>query len=221
MRERTRGTKLEGAFQKRKGTLLEQSNHTITFLPAGRTQSTIGNQPAEPCCSREAAKRTQREPSSDDSITVIKTIPAETPTPKERATPVVETKTNQKAERAKKPAALATLKSKAREQNKRRNKNKPRKPTLETTAQFEVEDDSEEEEHPVATTSEPEIKTEATATEIDEAKTPGSSKSAETTIRRGSRNRPKPDFYGNNVMVGNVETPKEEPQPEEQEPERE
>ena len=41
VRERTRGTKLEGAYKKRKGTLLEQTNHTTTFHPAGSSKSTI------------------------------------------------------------------------------------------------------------------------------------------------------------------------------------
>ena len=40
MRERPRRTKLEGC-KKTKGVLLENSNHTITSLPAGRSQSTI------------------------------------------------------------------------------------------------------------------------------------------------------------------------------------
>ena len=38
IRERARGTKLEGNYKKRKGVLLKNSNQTITFLPAGRTQ---------------------------------------------------------------------------------------------------------------------------------------------------------------------------------------
>ena len=41
VRERVRGTKLENAYEMRKGTLLDQSQHTITFLPAGKTQETI------------------------------------------------------------------------------------------------------------------------------------------------------------------------------------
>ena len=67
VRERVRGTKLESAYKKRKGTLLDQSQHTITFLPAGKSQETIiskrdiakadrqwgpGNE--QPCSSREA-----------------------------------------------------------------------------------------------------------------------------------------------------------------------
>ena len=58
VRERSRGTKMEGAYQKRKGVLMEQSNHTITFLPAGRSQSTIiskrdiGNMDQQPYCSK-------------------------------------------------------------------------------------------------------------------------------------------------------------------------
>ena len=66
VRERTRDTKLEGAFKKRKDVLLEQSNdpnHTFTFLPAGENQPTIiskrdiGNTDEttdKPCCSKEA-----------------------------------------------------------------------------------------------------------------------------------------------------------------------
>ena len=37
IRERMGGTKLEGAYKKKKAVLLEQSNDTITFLPAGET----------------------------------------------------------------------------------------------------------------------------------------------------------------------------------------
>ena len=65
VRERTRGTKLERANKKRKGVLLEQSNHVITFLPAGRNQPTgiskrdVDSSINQPCCSREAAKQKQ------------------------------------------------------------------------------------------------------------------------------------------------------------------
>ena len=59
VREGARGTKLEALYKMRKGVLLENSNHTITFLPAGRTQHTIiskrdiGQKASEnkPCCS--------------------------------------------------------------------------------------------------------------------------------------------------------------------------
>ena len=41
VREGTKAAKLEGAYTKKEGMLLEQSNQTITFLPAGRSQATI------------------------------------------------------------------------------------------------------------------------------------------------------------------------------------
>ena len=41
VRERVRGSKLEEAYEKRKSVLLNQSEHTITFLPAGTNQETI------------------------------------------------------------------------------------------------------------------------------------------------------------------------------------
>ena len=62
VRERSGGTKLEGAYQKRKGVLMEQSNHIITFVAAGRSQSTIiskrdiGNVDQQPCCSKWLVK---------------------------------------------------------------------------------------------------------------------------------------------------------------------
>ena len=56
VREMTRGTKLEGASNKRKGELLEQSNHTSTFLPPSENQPAI-------IYGREAAKQDWRQKS--------------------------------------------------------------------------------------------------------------------------------------------------------------
>ena len=41
IRERARGSNLEGSYQKMKEILLEQSNYTCTFLPAGRSEKLI------------------------------------------------------------------------------------------------------------------------------------------------------------------------------------
>ena len=63
LRERVRGSKLEGAYKKREGKLLDQSEHTITFLPAGSNQKTViskrdlGNPHEQPCSLREADRR--------------------------------------------------------------------------------------------------------------------------------------------------------------------
>ena len=64
VRERTRGSKLQGAYQKRKRFLLEQSDHTITFLPAGKSTPTVLSKrdvdhenENEPCCSKEADRQ--------------------------------------------------------------------------------------------------------------------------------------------------------------------
>ena len=64
VREKTRGSKLEGAFKKRKGTLLEHSKRTLTFFPVGRTQAPVifkrdkeyDNQ--QPCCFKWQPRRT-------------------------------------------------------------------------------------------------------------------------------------------------------------------
>ena len=63
--ERTRGSKMEGAYQKRKGNLLEQTDHTIYVLPAGKTTPTIlskrdigqSEDENQPCRSKEADRR--------------------------------------------------------------------------------------------------------------------------------------------------------------------
>ena len=58
VRERKRRSKFEGAFKKRKETIIELGNHIITFLPAGRTQATViskrnvGYDDQQPCCSK-------------------------------------------------------------------------------------------------------------------------------------------------------------------------
>ena len=63
VRERVRGSKLESAYKKRKGKLLDQSEYTITFLAAGTNQKTIiskrelANQNDQPCSSKEADRR--------------------------------------------------------------------------------------------------------------------------------------------------------------------
>ena len=41
VRERVRGSKLERAYKKRKGVLMDQSQHTITFLPTGTNKQII------------------------------------------------------------------------------------------------------------------------------------------------------------------------------------
>ena len=86
VRERATGTKLEGDFKKKKGVLMEQSNHTITFLPAGRSEGTIiskryvGNWDQQPCCSKWLT--TKETPKTQQQ-----TNPREMPKPEEVTTP--------------------------------------------------------------------------------------------------------------------------------------
>ena len=66
VRERVRGSTLEGAYKKKKGLLLTQSEHTITFLPAPRKTPTILSKRDighsnysldQPCSSKQADQR--------------------------------------------------------------------------------------------------------------------------------------------------------------------
>ena len=103
MRGRSRGSKLEGTFKKRKGILLENSNHTITFLPAGRTQSTIisrrdvtQTRVEHPCCSKwllqrtkvkEGEERTEKQQAEIDKLPNENELPDESETPPKNETP--------------------------------------------------------------------------------------------------------------------------------------
>ena len=40
VRERVRGSKLEPVFQKKRGKILDESEHTLTFLPEGKKKPT-------------------------------------------------------------------------------------------------------------------------------------------------------------------------------------
>ena len=86
VRERANGTKMEGDFKKRKGVLMEQSNHTITFPPAGRSQTTIiskrdiENWDQQPSCSKQLINKEGPEAKQQ-------TKPREMPEPAELTTP--------------------------------------------------------------------------------------------------------------------------------------
>ena len=88
VRERARGTKLEGLYEKRKGVLLENSNHTKTFLQAGRTQATIiskrdiGQNATEnkSCCSEGNNTQINQQPRFNEQKSKV-AIENEKPTP--------------------------------------------------------------------------------------------------------------------------------------------
>ena len=75
VRERTRGSRLEGAFKKTKGTLLEETKHTVTFLPAGKGKATIMSKRDighdQPCCSKDADRWLQEERESLNDTAIM------------------------------------------------------------------------------------------------------------------------------------------------------
>ena len=123
VRERSGGTKLEGAFKKRKGVVLEQSNHAIMFLPAGKKQPTIisireiGKTEElvnKPCCPREAAKQDWRYANevatlSEQSDSIDQPIEFETSTTSANENPQKQTTP---PERQKKTPTIKELKKK-------------------------------------------------------------------------------------------------------------
>ena len=229
VRERTRGTKLEGAYKKKKGVLLEQSNHTITFLPAGRIQPTIiskrdvANNTNKPCCSREAAKqlasqntdtalaRNQPITSEDDSSSEVATrddLPITINLPETSRPPTPPTE-----QRRKKKPALEQLKQKVKK-TKEGKKMKRAKQNQKPEQSTEIGSESEEEMWPQQQ-AEPKIKKKQDNEEEDNRSEQNPTTMIDTTNqnevqqppnppRRGNRNRPKTDFFGNNIMISQI-----------------
>ena len=141
-RERAKVTKLEGDFKKRKGVLMDESNRTITFLPPGRSQTTIiskrevGNWDQQPCCSKwlinEEVPETQqqtkpRELPKPEEVTTPEemTIPEEMANQQSTATTTTNELTNhQSQEKATRGTiALKALKQRAKETKRSQNQN--------------------------------------------------------------------------------------------------
>ena len=230
VRERTRGTKLERAYKKKKGVLLEQSNHTINFLPAGRNQPTIiskrdvANNTNQPCCSREATKQlasqntgtalagNQPITSEDDSSSEVATrddlpITMNLPETSRPPTPTTE-------QRRKKKSALEQLKQKVKK-TKEGKKMKRAKQNQKPEQITEIGSESEEEMWPQQE-AEPKIKEKKQDNEEEDNRSEQNPATMIDTTnqnevqqlpnppRRGNRNRPKTDFFGNNIMVSQI-----------------
>ena len=157
VRERSRGTKLDRAFKKREGVLLEQSNHRITFLPAGKKLPTvISKRDIEKtvelanklCCSREAAKQNWRDVNevanpSELSGSIDRTKEFESANSLTKETPPKQTTLS--TQQKKTPAIIELKKNVKRAKEGRRTlgmTKQTKQPTI-----FEIESDSEEEQY--------------------------------------------------------------------------
>ena len=133
-RERSRGSKLEGSYRKKKGVLLEKSNHTATFLPAGRSARTIiskrdlgssGEQ--QPCCSKWTQILTRE---SEATNLIGMTVDIELP---QLAEPAKQTANQKEASEIAKPKVANKTKTAERQQpakqkvTQRQSKNKQAK----------------------------------------------------------------------------------------------
>ena len=208
MRERSRGSKLGGAFKKRKEFLLENSNHT--FLTAGRNQKTIFSKrdigqmrEEQPCCSKwfkqrdkpQEEGRTNEQKEAENNY-----MPFENEMPHENEVTEQEIP-NQNEAINKEPMKgknaiekMRKLKKKAKRQQK---KDKLRKEN-EWLKQLEtVFSESEEEEINSG---------EMTNTDKEEGKeeTENQEEQKQSTTRREERARKKPEFFGHNVMVSQL-----------------
>ena len=146
VRERTRGTKLEAAYAKKRGSILKQSEHTVTFLPAGQKAAKVLSKrdvaKPPPSTNRDTNEEHVKQPNlstpttpkpkqqatatkdasnSDDSIIVLRTIPPnkakDTDQPGPSSVPIPK-KTSQPTEPDTKPPKPMLQLKKAINQNK-------------------------------------------------------------------------------------------------------
>ena len=212
VRERARGSKLEGSFKKRKGVLLEQSNHTITFLPAGSNNPSVlskrdigYNNEDQPCCSKEADKRKQTKivelPTTSEQANRSETSNQSLPPDAEAE----RTHEPIKRQNEKKAPAMKQFKEKIAKRKQKQKKNKTEKqPTI-----WEQSENSDTEEETINADEEKNMQNEETTTaheEKNEQNQPKAEKERERAEpRRGERSRNKTEFYGHNVMITNID----------------
>ena len=230
VRERSRGSKLEGAFKKRKGILLENNNHTITFLPAGRTQSTIISKRGEgqtrdeqPCVSKwllqrtkvkEVEERIEQQQAEVNKMPNENKLPDESETPQNNETPQHSSSddqremTNQKTDDNKEPIKRKTAQDKMKEL-KKRSKRQQKKERIRKEKEWlkkleTIISESEEQET--------ETKENENSSDPEEREEENISNQQPMT-RRGERARKKPDLFRHNIMVSQF-SPTEETEPE-------
>ena len=187
--------------------LLEQSNHTITFLPAGSNNPSVLSKrdigysnENQPCCSKEADKRKQTE-IVELSTTSERTNRDETSS--ESLPPYAEVERAHepiKRQNKKKTPAMKQFKEKIARRNKKQKESKTEKrPTI--WEQFENSDSEEEEQNP----EKPNEETITAHEEKNEQNQPKAEKPQKAEPRRGERSRNKTEFYGHNVMITNID----------------
>ena len=233
VRERARGTKLDGLYKKRKDVLLQNSNHTITFLPAGRTQTTIvskrhiGQNATEnkPCCSKWINTQINQQPRFNEQNSKV-AIENETPSPLFDAlqNEVIgqndstndnnhesEQEVQQQNITPNHTISMGKPKRTAHqtmiELNKRTQKQKQQEKLIKKKAILKKLDtilsDSEEE---LETTNNPENDKfpNNNQQEGKHKEEKNNKETKENNSRRGERTRKKPDFYGHNIMVSQL-----------------
>ena len=228
VRERARGSKLEGSFKKRKGVLLEQSNHTITFLPAGSNNPSVLSKrdigysnEDQPCCSKEADKRKQTkiaEPPTTNELPTTSEQANRNETSSQSLPPDAEVERAHepiKRQNEKKAPAMKQFKEKIAKRNQKQKKSKiEKRPTI--WEQLENSDSEEEEEQKpekpngetITANEEKNKQNEETITaheEKNEQNQPKAEKQQKAEPRRGERSRNKTEFYGHNVMITNID----------------
>ena len=198
---------------------MQQSNHTITFLLAGRSQATItskrdaGKWDQRPCCSKwlttnEVAKTQQQTNSREMPKGGEVTTPEERTIPEEVANQQCAATTNEPTNQSRVKtkrgtSALKALKQKAKETKRKRNQNKKKFKKLEQIVE-ETESDSDDETLIQTEQNEGERQEEKPdkAKEENNAEKEESEQEQKTTPkRRKQRSRNKPNYYGQNVMV--------------------
>ena len=208
--------------------LLEQSNHTITFLPAGSNNPSVLSKrdigysnEDQPCCSKEADKRKQTkivEPPTTSELSTTRERTNRNETSSKSLPPYAEVERAHepiKRQNEKKAPAMKQFKEKIAKRNQKQKKSKiEKRPTI--WEQLENSDSEEEEEQKSEKPNEETItaheeknkqneETIIAHEEKNEQNQPKAEKQQKAEPRRGERSRNKTEFYGHNVMITNID----------------
>ena len=225
VRERTKGSKLEGAYKKRRGVLLEQSNHSITFLTAGPSRTTViskrdvgqqnttcsskWRQPSKLPVLKKMAEH-EKTATSDKQSKITTTSSSQSEQNQRESTDQAEmTGINDQA-RKNQTTALASLKQKMRKrllvENSKRTKRQKQwieQNTIQTESEGENEEINQNPEKSEGERREDEDQQRKNNQQVEhEVNNPVTGEQNEN--RRSQRHRNKPNFFGNNVMVTQV-----------------
>ena len=203
VRERTRGSKLETAYKKKKGQIIAETPHTITMKERGRSLPTLFSKREVATSHKMATPQLNKQNTNDQSANATINKPTKTLQPKPQTRPTNTTAPIKPKKKHSKriPTEFKRLEnwrevffeSKDEEEDERRQKSKASTSAIKATVNWTKTEPEEPTEH----------EKQFSEQETDTADEPGTS----TGEKRPQRNQKAPHYYGDAVMICGLEKP--------------